>query len=93
MLAPEALDFGPRGELWMEGQMKEESLLRGFFRRLRNEAPFFIRAGQVCARVIDRLFEEGKDLACVITSREQAAVECRELFVDVLAQRAQLVDP
>jgi hypothetical protein len=41
----------------MEGQMKEESLLRGFFRRLRNEAPFFIRVGQVCTRVVDRLLD------------------------------------
>ena len=61
MLAPEALDFGRRGELWMEGQMKEESLLCGFFRRLRNEGAFFIRAGQVWARVIDRGVGEGAE--------------------------------
>ena len=93
MLAPEALDFGQRGELWMEGQVEEESLLRGFFLRLRDEALFFIRAGQVGARVVDPLLEEGKDLACVVTSCKQAAVEHHKLLVDVRAQRAQLVDP
>jgi len=77
----------------MEGEMEKESLLRGFFLLLRDEAPFFIRAGQVGASVIDRLFEEGKDFACMISSREQAAVERCELLVDVGAQGAQLVDP
>ena len=93
MLAPEALDFGRRGELWMEGQVEEESLLQGFFLRLRDEALFFIRAGQVGARVVDRLLEEGKDLAWVVTSCKQAAVECRKLLVEFRVQRAQLVDP
>ena len=60
---------------------------------MHDEAFFFIRAGQVGARIVDRLLKEGKDLVCVITSWEQAAVECCELLVDVRAQRAQLVDP
>ncbi len=93
MLAPEALDFGRRGELWMEGQVEEESLLQGFFLCLRDEVLFFVRAGQVGAHVVDHLLKEGEDLACVITSCEQAAVECCKLLVNVRAQRAQLVDP
>ncbi len=57
-----------------------------------NKALLITYAGEVGASIVNSFLEERQELAWVISSRVQVAVECNQFAVNILALQAELVD-
>ena len=91
-VSPEMLDEAWRWVLGMIREVEKDALIRPSNLGLLFSFPLLRREGKIGDRVIDAFFEKKQQVIRFVPTIQEAPIEEREFFVDVVAQGAELVD-